>query len=207
MGQGTQFAWQHDARLVQSSQGGMGSNEEMTLFNDNRRGHPSEGMVLRLNTTADTAALVRAYHHHPSLHANIMGSVELLSNGNALVGWGSAPYFSEYSKSGARLLDVKWPGIDFSYRALLTTVWVGTPYYPPRGAVRGKTVYASWNGATHVAKWQVLAGSNAHHLKVVAAQRRTGFETAIALRKHYGVYKVRAVNAHGQTLRTSKAFS
>ncbi len=53
----------------------------------------------------------------------------------------------------------------------------------------------------------VLAGANVHHLKVVAARRRTGFETAIALRKRYGAYKVRAVNAHSQTLRTSKAFS
>jgi hypothetical protein len=99
------------------------------------------------------------------------------------------------------------PVTSSSYRALLTDSWVGTPYYPPRGAVRGQIVYASWNGATQVARWQVLAGQSAGTLKVVGAGARSGFETAIALSQTYGVYEVRALGADGRVLGTSTAFS
>ena len=207
---GASFAWQHDARLVDPAQGGEGSNVELTLFNDDNGGataNPSEGMVLSLDTTARSATLVDAYRHQPPLSAGILGSMQLLPNGNALVGWGSAPFFSEYSKSGAELLDVRWPGVDRSYRALFTNTWVGKPDYPPNGAVRGDTVYASWNGATQVASWEVLAGSSAAVLKVVATQARSGFETAIELGKTYGAYEVRALGSGGRTLGTSKAFT
>lgn len=208
---GAAFAWQHDARLVDPSQGGQGSNVELTLFNDNNGdygggGKPSAGFVLSLNTSARQATLVMAYHHYPPVAAQILGSMQLLPNGNALVGWGSEPYFSEYSASGRVLLDVRWPNAG-SYRTLFTNTWVGSPSYPPRGAARGTTVYASWNGATQVAKWDVLAGPTAEHLKVVATHARTGFETTIKLSQSYGAYEVRALTASGNALGTSKPFS
>ncbi len=206
LGQRGRFAWQHDAKLVQPGKGGLGSNVELTLFNDNSQA-PSAGEVLDLNTSTDRATLVAAYHHHPPVHAHILGSMQVLANRNALVGWATGPYFSEYSKSGTQLLNVKWPAKEVSYRALLSNTWVGTPYYPPRGAVRGTTAYASWNGATQVAKWQVLAGAKTRSLKVVASARRSGFETAISLGKRFRIYKVRALNGRGQTLGTSKTFS
>ena len=133
--------------------------------------------------------------------------MQLLPNGNALVGWGSEPYFSEYTGSGRLLLDVRWPGSSGSYRTLFTNTWLGKPDYPPSGAVRSGTVYASWNGATQVAKWEVLAAASAGGLKVVATRSRSGFETAIKLGKSYGVYEVRALSATGQVLGTSTAFS
>lgn len=189
---------------------------------------PSEGMVLRLNTVSKTAKLVKSYRHTPKVQAGFLGSTQVLPNNDVLVGWGSdfqpLTYFSEYSKSGKQILDVQWPHKDESYRALYvqapksgacptstTTCWVGTPFYKPKGAVAkasGKTtVYASWNGATEVAKWAVLAGSSAGHLKKVASQSRTGFETAIALKKSYGHYEVEALDAQGKVLSTSKTFS
>jgi hypothetical protein len=75
------------------------------------------------------------------------------------------------------------------------------------GATRGRTVYASWNGATDVAKWKVLAGSTASNLKAVGARPSVGFETAIKLSRAYGVYEVRALSGTGQVLGTSKPFS
>jgi hypothetical protein len=137
--------------------------------------------------------------------------MNVLSNGNALVGWGSLPYFSEYSKTGALLLDAIWPGKDLSYRAEFSGNWVGTPYFPPSGAARkakGKvTVYASWDGDTQVTSWKVLAGSDANKLPVVATKAKSGFETAITLATSAKVYKVQAFDAKGHLLRTSKAFS
>jgi hypothetical protein len=212
-GPGARFAWQHDAKLVQPEQGGEGTQVALTLFNDDccvmtpamqpgRPSGPSEGMVLDLNTGTHRAALVAAYRPGPPGHSVFLGSTQLLPGGNALVGWGSDPYFSEFSPSGRRLLNVRWPGTDQSYRTLFTDTWVGTPYYPPWGAVRGRTVYASWNGATLVARWEVLGGG-----KIVATRRRTGFETAIRLPRSYAGYRVRALSAHGTPLGTSPAFS
>jgi hypothetical protein len=202
------FAWQHDARLIHPSGGGQGPDVELTLFDNNSYRGPARGLVLRLNTATRRASLVAAYAHHPPYRADFLGSMQVLPNGNALVGWGSpAPYFTEFSRGGSELLNVGWPHYGQSYRTLFTDTWVGRPYYPPSGALRGGTVYASWNGATQVARWEVLAGAAARSLSVVASQARAGFETAIRLSRTYAVYEVRALSAAGAPLRTSQPFS
>ncbi|MFL5823714.1 MAG: arylsulfotransferase family protein [Solirubrobacteraceae bacterium] len=203
------FAWQHHAVML--------SNGDVTLFNDNCTvnsrgldcvgGRPSTGMVLHLKLATRKATLVKAFHHDQNLHTAFLGSMQLLGNGGAVIGWGSLPFFSEYSRTGKQLLNVKWPGKDETYRALYTGNWVGTPSYPPSGAVKGSKVYASWNGATTVAKWQVLAGGSSNHLKVVGSKARSGFETVITLSKSYRVYEVQALDSQGHVLKTSKTFS
>jgi hypothetical protein len=215
LGRRTRFAWQHDARTVASVGAAGGQAVELTLFNDNccadgsLAGRPSKGMILRLNPVTHRAGLVVAYRHSPPLVVPGFGSLQPLPAGRVLIDWGGA-YLSEYTRSGRKLLDVRWPGVDRSYRALYTDGWAGTPYYPPAGAVRqvhGRTiVYASWNGATQVARWEVRAGNNTSSLRRVGGRARTGFETKIALRRRYRVYEVRAVNAHGSVLRTSAPF-
>lgn len=210
-GPGASFAWQHDVEL---------SGDRVTMFNDNCckqlpsgllvDAKPAGGLVLRLDTAKRTASHVATYSHSPTRYVPFLGSMELLPGGNALVGWGSSPFFSEYSSSGKLLLDAEFPHKDQSYRAQFTNSWVGTPAYPPGGAVRhagGKTtVYASWNGATQVAAWQVLAGSNADDLKPVATATASGFETAITVHGSYNTYEVRALNGRHQTLGTSLVF-
>ena len=208
------FAWQHDVQLLPGN--------ELTLFDDDcckllaggkfaRPNGPSEGMLLRLNPTTHAVSLVAKYPHTPTLDPAFLGSMQLLPGGNALVGWGNAPYFSEYSKQGKRLLDAVWPGPDLSYRALFTDTWVGMPSFPPSGAVRtahgSSTVYASWDGATEVAAWQVLAGPSAQHLTPVATERKDGFETAITLKKgSYRVFRLRALDTKSHVLGTSAVF-
>ena len=64
-------------------------------------------------------------------------------------------------------------------------------------------VYASWNGATGVARWQVLAGDVVHSLRSVASKHRNGFETAITARRTRFV-AVRALSGAGKVLATSK---
>jgi hypothetical protein len=140
-----------------------------------------------------------------------MGSVQPLKGGNELVGWGSAPFFSEFDSSGRMLMDAVFPGHDLSYRAMLEP-WVGQPLYPPSGAARrhgGRTVvYASWNGATQVASWRVLAApGGGGRLNSVSTAAKSGFETAIPLPGSYGLFKVQALDAHGRVLGTSRPFS
>ena len=136
--------------------------------------------------------------------------METLPGNNALVGWGSSPYFSEYSQSGKLLLDAKWPGPDLSYRALFSSNWVGKPFFAPSGAIKRKngkpTVYASWDGATQVVAWKVLGGPNVKHLTVVATKRKLAFESTIRLKRGYKVYKVEAIDAKGHVLGKSGVF-
>jgi hypothetical protein len=140
-----------------------------------------------------------------------MGSLEPLPNGNELMGWGSTPLLTEYDSAGNTLLRVKLPGPDLSYRARLEP-WVGLPLYPPAGTARSRagrtTVYASWNGATEVAGWRVLAGSSpGGPLHPVATSRRAGFETAIPVPSGGQDFEVQALDARGHTLGTSSAFT
>lgn len=202
-----QFAWQHDARLLDPAQDGQGRAVTLTLFDDNSGRGPARGMVLSLNTVTRRAKLVAAYPHHPPFTASALGSMQELPNGDALVDWGSPyAYFTEFSRAGKQLLNVAWPLRGQSYRTLFTDTWVGTPSYPPRGAVRDQTVYASWNGSTLVRRWEVLAGSSAGNLSVVATQPRAGFETAITLSQSYSVYELKALNDEGVVLGTSRTF-
>ena len=208
-----QFEYQHNALL---------SGNDVSLYDDHccafgkngfvapPPGTQSRGLVLQLDMTHHTASLVAQYTHSPPLLAAFTGSMQQLSNGNALVGWGSKPNFTEFSRSGKVLLDAVWPGVDLSYRVLFTSNWVGKPFYAPSGAVvkhHGRsTVYASWDGATLVASWQVLAGHDRKHLKLVATVAKNGFETAIHLKRAYREYEVRAVNSKGGALGTSGMF-
>ncbi len=54
-----------------------------------------------------------------------------MAGGGVFVGWGSEPYFSEFSPSGQLLYDAHWHGSYQSYRAYRFP-WTGTPAEPSR---------------------------------------------------------------------------
>jgi hypothetical protein len=205
MGPGTNFEWQHDARRQ--------ADGTITIF-DNGAAPPVEKftrvLVLRVNTAAKKATLVRSYHHPDRLLAPFEGNAQFLPNGNVFVGWGAQPYVSELSKTGTLLFDVyfgahKPPGKDAdTYRAYRFT-WHGHPTGRPVVVVAGDAAYASWNGATEVARWQVLAGASAGALKQVQTVAKNGFETPIRLGKSAAFYAVKAIDRNGKVLGTSEA--
>src|SRR5207245_2108929 len=108
----------------------------------------SRGLVLKLDSRAHTATLAGQYMRSANFAVDYMGSIEPVRGGNEFVGWGSQPYFSEYSASGRLLMDAVLPGSDITYRAMLEP-WVGLPVSPPAAAARrtaGRTtIYTSWN--------------------------------------------------------------
>ena len=67
------------------------------------------------------------------------------------------------------------------------------------------TVYASWNGATGVSAWRVLAGRTPATLGAVASAPASGFETAIAVPGGHANFAVQALDAAGNVLGTSAA--
>ena len=217
------FQWQHDVELH--------SGNVVSMFDDHCCGVTSSGtlapptgsargLVLKLNLSNHTAALVHSYGHGSGFFVPFLGNTQLVPGGNVVVGWGTGHVttlhggntnvFTEYSKGGNRLLDAVIPNPDLSYRTYLQS-WVGLPLTPPSGAVRsshGKTtVYASWNGATQVVAWRVLAGSSKSSLKTaVSKASKTGFETAMPVNGGPKVFEVQALASSGKVLGTSKPF-
>ncbi len=203
MGEGARFAFQHDARRR--------SDGTISLF-DNKGAdmdEPSRGVALQLDEEAMTATLVREYTHPDGPFATYQGNVQPLPGGNSFVGWGSAPYLTEHDGDGEILFDARFPTAVESYRAFRLP-WKGTPHDRP--AVAGEagpenrvTLYVSWNGATEVADWEVLAGPQPDALEPLGSAPRKGFETAIDFRTEEPFVAVRARDRSGQTLATSAA--
>jgi hypothetical protein len=138
-----------------------------------------------------------------------MGNTQILPDGNVIVGWGEVPFVSEYTAAGKLIFDAAFPSPDMSYRAYVQP-WVGKPLTPPSGAARTRrgatTVYASWNGATQVSSWKVLAATANGWAEPLATHTRTGFETSIPVSGGAGRFQVQALDASGRVLGTSKAF-
>jgi hypothetical protein len=167
--------------------------------------------VLKLDMQTKTATLTHQYGQSEGISADYMGDTQPLADGNVFVGWGAEPYLSEFSRSGKLLFEGEFPRPDLSYRTTLEP-WVGEPLGSPVGAARGggdgqTTVYASWNGATGVASWRVLAGGASGHLSAVTQAVRTGFETAIPMRRGYASFEVQALDAAGRVIGTSRPFA
>jgi EmrB/QacA subfamily drug resistance transporter len=216
-GPGAEFQWQHDVAF------GVGAHSDstVTMFDDHccqltgggtsvPATGASRGLVLNLDHQTSTATLVAQFTGGNQFETEYMGDTQPLTNGNAFVGWGSEPYFTEYSGSGQRLLEANFPGHDLSYRETLEP-WVGLPLAAPAGAAHrqggGTTVYASWNGATQLASWRVLAGPAGGRLTAVRTTAKTGFETAIPVSGVYESFKLQALDANGRVIGTSRTFS
>ena len=207
-GPGTRTAWQHDPRELPDGLISLFDNGSSPTV------HPqSRGIVLSLNGQTGTATLVAEFVHTPALVVESQGNVQALGNGDWFLGWGQEPDFSEFSPTGALLFDAHFPVHEQSYRSF-RFAWTGTPAHPPAfafqaGAPGGGTVYASWNGASLLSSWRVLAGSAPGSMKVVAQEVRTGFETAIQLpTATTGPYlEVEAFDSGGHLLGTSGAVS
>jgi len=209
MGDGARFAYQHDARRQKDG--------TLTIFDNGMTVFPngvpktieeSRGIVLDLDERKMKASLLREYTHPDGLRADAAGNVQVLPNGNVFVGWGRALYSSEFDHGGQLLFDTRLPEGSRSYRAFRFP-WSGRPTDRPAAAAERTSggevrVYASWNGATEVATWEVLAGAGTDQLESVGSVPRKGFETAITLRTDGPYVAVKAKDRSGRVLGTSK---
>jgi hypothetical protein len=180
LGPGVRTAWQHDPR--EHADGSISIFDNGTSPKVHAQ---SRGIVVSLDPQQKTATLVSQIVHPSPLSADSQGNMQALSNGDWFLGWGQVPDFSELSAAGQLLFDAHLPAHDQSYRSF-RFAWTGTPAHSPAFAMQPAadgtvTVYASWNGATLVAYWRVLAGPSTTSLRAVAEGARSGFETAIPL--------------------------
>ncbi len=211
LGPGVRFYWQHDAQF---QPGGL-----ISLFNnasDPPKQRESSGLLLRPDFSSHTVTLVKRFTNpsHTPLLASSQGNTLSLPGGDWLLGYGGLPNFTEFGASGHVLLDGTLGKNVQDFRTYLSP-WSATPTTAPAiavvpspptpGGAGTATVEASWNGATAVASWQVLAGASAESLAPVATAPRQGFETTIHVSTVEPDLAVRALSASGQTLGTSAA--
>jgi hypothetical protein len=205
LGQGANFEWQHDAAMQPDG--------SITLFDDGaaltdngliKNESQSRALRIHLDLKRRQATLLRAYTNHPALLSQSQGSMQLLADGNAFVGWGSEPYATEFGPSGAQLFSAHFPTPLQSYRAYRAP-WSGQPTAPPSVAAsatsQGTQVYASWNGATEVGSWQVLVGASpSGPLTPAGTFAKTFFETAMWVQSVQPYVAVQALDRAGRAL-------
>lgn len=200
---GAATAFQHDATVL--------PNGVISIFDNGatpKIHSQSRGLLLSVSAATRSAAVLAQYEHPTALSAASQGNLQLLENSDVFIGWGSEPYFSEFSSGGQLLYDAHMRGSYESYRAFRFP-WTGAPSEPPAvaasaGAGGAVTVYASWNGDTRTASWRVLAGASARQLASAGGATRTGFETAISIPGPAAYVAVQALDASGTVLGTSR---
>jgi hypothetical protein len=106
------FSHQHCIRRLE--------NQNLLLFDNGNYHTPafSRAIEYQINETNKTVNLVWQYIRTPSIYASAMGSVQRLSNGNTLIGWGSAsPTLTEVTPEGNIAYELLLPSGQMSYRA------------------------------------------------------------------------------------------
>lgn len=204
MGPGTRTAFQHDGRIQ--------PNGEVTFFDDgaNPPVHSqSRAIRVALNFKTHEARLTSSYTHPSPLLGASQGNMQVLASGNAVVGYGGVAAVSEYAPNGSLLFDAHLPLDMSSYRAYRYP-WHGEPLTPPtivanlNNTSEETIVHMSWNGATDVASWRVLAGGSPTSLTPQATVPSNGFESEAILTKRYAYVQAQALSSTGKVLNMSK---
>ena len=158
----------------------------------------SRGLLLSVNTAGHSVSLVKAFTNpSKTLLASSQGDTLSLPGGDWLMGYGGLPNFTEFDSAGHVLLDGTLGRNVQDFRTYLSP-WSangeGSPAVAAQPGAGGTlSVSASWNGATDVASWRVLAGAAPD----LADGRLTtapssGFETTIAVPAAAGPVRGRA---------------
>jgi hypothetical protein len=208
MGEGTRFAFQHDARRLPDGTISIFDNGSLLFENGTPKAvEESRAIVVDLDEERMRATLVGEYTHPDKQYADAAGNMQVLPNGNVFVGWGRALAISEFSNDGQLLLDLRVSPEHRTYRAFRFE-WSGSPSDQP-AAVAERTseneleVYASWNGATQVESWEVLAGPHPGKLESLGSVPRDGFETAMLVQTSEPYIAVQAKHRSGRVLGAS----
>lgn len=209
------FAFQHDPRILSQD----GPVTVFSLFDNGSDGYntttfSSSGMIISVDTSAWTATLLKQYTNPPitTTLSTSQGSMQVLSNSNVFIGWGSIPQVSEFTESGDCVALGAFGVVNeaSSYRAkkIPTSSWTGNPDSTPaiftyaNSTSLPTTFYVSWNGATEVASWQFYGGNSTSRRKSVAVGSavKSGFETAFTASEYFPYGFAEALDATGRRL-------
>lgn len=226
-GRATDFTWQHHARLVGNTSTTIPTTTTTTttllsLFDNGKSegddyiGAYSRGMLVELDLATMTARLAQEYADpQRSRLAQSQGSAQALPHsGRMLVSYGFLPVFTEFDAGGAVVCDVHLApraistfGMVTSYRAYKSASWVGRPVPPPSVFLRpaDRRVYASWHGATEIARWVLEGadweGASEGRYVHVDGKKKAEFEVSFAITDAMPPYlRVAALDKDGEVL-------
>jgi hypothetical protein len=101
----TGFSWQHDIIRL--------PNGDITLMDNGNQHDPpfSRAVEYKLDEIDKTATLVWQFRHTPDVSNPFTGSVQRLTDGNTLIGWGGAPTptLTEVRPDGSTALEMAFP--------------------------------------------------------------------------------------------------
>ena len=166
--------------------------------------------MLQPDPAAHTVTLAKAFvNPSATLLASSQGTMVGLPGGNWLLGYGGLPNFTEFDASGGVLLDGTLGAGVQSFRTSLSP-WSGRPATAPSAVVvtgpgAGRSVAVSWNGATGVASWRLLAGPSPRALAPVATAPRSGFQSTVPLAGSPAYIAVQALDEAGGVMGASPA--
>jgi hypothetical protein len=203
LGPGAAFYWQHDAEFQPGGR--------ISVFDNGSeppREKQSRGLLLKPATASGSVSLEREFVNPTrTLLAASQGSMVRLAGGNWLLGYGRLPNFTEFDPAGRVLFDATLASNVQDFSVSLSP-WRGRPLTRPSLAATplngGRVaVQVSWNGATDVARWRLLAGRSRRALSAVATVRKTGFQTAITARTSGLYVTVKALDRSGAVIGSS----
>jgi hypothetical protein len=190
LGEGVQFAFQHDAEMSDPS--------TVRLINNDSNGQTTDGpssiQWVHLDFATKKATLIRNQLHPGNIGNNVAtGNAQQLPNGDVFGSWGSTNHVSEFAPDGTMVYDATI-GVH-SPRAFLSP-WAGAPDGNPSLTVGATSATAEWNGATNVAQWRLLHGDSTDALKPTATAPWNGLETTIPISgDHSGYYQLQAIDS------------
>ncbi len=202
MGPGAAPAWQHDARegagrhdhVLRQRRHTEGSSP--VAGDRGAAGHGTQNGDAGLELHARKPATGRQPGRLPAAHRGRLDG--RLGSGTVLLG------VQRFGPTAVRCA----PADAYQSYTVLKAPWSAAPAERPRIAVRagahgGIVAYASWNGATGVAQWRLLAGASQRSLSPVATVPRRAFETRIAIMAAPRYAAAQALGEQGQVLGTS----
>jgi hypothetical protein len=199
LGPNVAFAWQHNPTAV--------DDHGLIRIFDNEASPTilpySRVIWVRHDDVRKTATLERWFKHPDGLSAGSQGNAQGLDNGDTFVGWGALPRLSEFDSGNNLLFDAALPAGYNSYRTYRFE-WVGEPDTRPTAtaqvtSVGDTVVHAIWNGATEVARWDVVDASGSGFVGVASAQWN-GLDTTIEVGEFLQHVVVVARNRAGQEI-------
>jgi hypothetical protein len=207
------FCTQHDAQRLSGNRLLLFDNGGAHIAADPRCPiHPARALMFRLDVARKRVRLLHSWSSvglaksGGGLLSGWVGSAAPLAGGAMLVDWGQVPRVSELGPDGRENLLLRLSY--WSYRAA-PAHWVGRPDGAPLMVASRSghrvAVWASWNGATEIRRWQVLAGSAADALAPVGAPVPfQDLETQMVVRTDQPWVAVRALAADGSVLGTGQ---
>jgi hypothetical protein len=114
-------AWQHDFEAQGHGIYTFFDNESAGVANTGADATAEFGLsravTVKIDPHTHTATLINSFEQPEGLTAPSQGNSQRTGDGNTVVGWGSLPYFSEFSSTGQLLYNAQFPTGVNSYRA------------------------------------------------------------------------------------------